>query len=256
MQFISLYTPSAAAKTKGPPSPDHMAKMMADITARLASGELLLSGALGMRDHVGARVTLKDGKVTAEDAPQGEHALFAAGGLAILNASNRDEAIAEVKDYIGNMGEGTCEILGFAFPVMAAPGGPAPKMPPMGGVIPYLSLPGAAKASEFYQKAFGAKETARVPTPDGRLMHCHLEINGGSLMLCDTFPERGYDHQPSHSYMMQLILSDADPWWTRAVEAGCTVKLKLERAPWGDRYGQLLDPFGVTWAMNEPAKAA
>ena len=53
---------------------------------------------------------------------------------------------------------------------------------------------------------------------------------------------------------MQLVLDEADPWWTRAVEAGCTVTMPLARAPWGDRYGRLKDIFGIHWAMNEPAK--
>ena len=159
-----------------------------------------------------------------------------------------------MKAWLKTMGDGMAEILGFAFPLMTAPGGPAPKLPPMGGVIPYLSVKGAAKASELYQKALGAKEVQRVPTPDGRLMHCHLEINGGSLMLCEEFPEHGFTSIPSNSYTIQLVLNDADPWWKRAVDAGCTVALPLDRAPWGDRYGKLQDPFGIAWAMNEPAQ--
>lgn len=256
MQFVSLFTGDAKAMAKGPPTQEHMDTMMKQITAKLASGELLASGALGSRERLGARVVRKDGKITVEDAPKGEHGFFSAGGFSILNAGTREEAIEEVKSFIGTMGDGVAEILGFAFPLMTAPGGPAPKLPPMGGVIPYLNIRGAAKAADFYQKAFGAKDVQRIPVPDGRLMHCHLEINGGSMMLCDEFPEHGFAYSPSGSYTMQLVLEEADSWWKRAVDAGCTVLLPLERAPWGDRYGRLQDPFGIAWAMNEPAKKA
>jgi len=54
---------------------------------------------------------------------------------------------------------------------------------------------------------------------------------------------------------MQLVLKDEQTWWDRAVKAGCTPIMPLEVAPWGDRYGQLKDPYGVTWAMNTPAQA-
>ena len=93
---------------------------------------------------------------------------------------------------------------------MTAPAGIAPTLPPMGGVIPYLSVKGAAAAADFYQKAFAAKEVARILTPDGRMMHCHLEINGGSLMLSDAYPEHGFTYQPTDTYTMQLVLTDAE----------------------------------------------
>jgi uncharacterized glyoxalase superfamily protein PhnB len=125
------------------------------------------------------------------------------------------------------------------------------------GVIPYLNVVGASDASAFYQRAFGATELMRLPAQDGqRLMHCHLEINGGSLMLSDCFPEHGYEHQPSNSYTMQLVVADGDAWWTRAVEAGAEVTVPMAVMFWGDRWGQLRDPFGVIWAINEPAKPA
>ena len=127
----------------------------------------------------------------------------------------------------------------------------------MRGVIPYLNVVGASEAAAFYQRAFGAQELRRMAAEDGqRLMHCHLLINGGSLMLSDAFPEHGYDHQPSHSFTMQLVLADIDAWWQRAVDAGCEVTTPLQLMFWGDRWGALRDPFGVHWAMNQPAEAA
>lgn len=129
--------------------------------------------------------------------------------------------------------------------------------PAMKGVIPYLNVRGAAEAIAFYKRAFGATEFLRMPADDGkRIIHGHLIINEGSLMVSDTFPEQGYDWQPSHSFTMQLVVDDIDSWFARAVEAGCTVRMPVAVMFWGDRYGTLTDPFGVNWAINEPAKRA
>ena len=125
------------------------------------------------------------------------------------------------------------------------------------GVIPSICVEPAAEAMEFYKRAFGAKELSRIPAEDGRrIMHGHLEINGGGLMLSDPFPEQGYPFQPSPSYVLQLVVDDGQAWWDRAVAAGCEVTLPFELAPWGDRYGQLRDPYQMTWAINAPAKPA
>ena len=122
------------------------------------------------------------------------------------------------------------------------------------GVVPYLTIDGAARAVEFYRKAFAAKEIARMHAEDGkRIMHCHLEINGGALMLADHFPEFMPPLQRSQSYFMQLVVADGDAWWDRAVKAGCEPRMPFAIAPWGDKYGQMIDPFGVHWAVNSPA---
>lgn len=130
-------------------------------------------------------------------------------------------------------------------------------VPPMQGVIPYINVVGAAEAADLYKAAFGAIEHRRMPAEDGkRLVHCHLEINGGSLMLSDCFPEHGYEHQPSHSFTMQLVVDDIDAWFQRAVDAGLEVTNPVALMFWGDRWGSLTDRFGVHWAMNQPAEQA
>jgi PhnB protein len=127
--------------------------------------------------------------------------------------------------------------------------------PSMIGIIPYINVEGAQDASAFYERAFGARELARIPAQDGqRLMHCHLEINGGSLMLSDCFPELGLALQPSQSFTMHLQVSDVDAWWERAVAAGAEITVPLQLMFWGDRYGKLRDPFGVNWSLSAPAK--
>ena len=123
------------------------------------------------------------------------------------------------------------------------------------GVVPHLNVDGASEASTFYQRAFGAEELARMPHSDGvRLMHCHLFINGGSIMLADCFPEHGVPHDPSQSYTMHLQVPDVDAWWTRAVEAGAQVVVPLQEMFWGDKYGKLRDPFGVSWSLASTIK--
>ena len=127
--------------------------------------------------------------------------------------------------------------------------------PTQRGVTPYINIEGAADAIALYEKAFGARELARLPAEDGRrLMHGVVEINGGQLMMSDTFPEHGYDFQPSHSFTMHLNVEGIEDWWRRAVDAGLEVVLPLQVMFWGDRWGQVRDPFGVAWAMNAPVK--
>jgi PhnB protein len=123
----------------------------------------------------------------------------------------------------------------------------------LGGVAPYLSVDGAARASEFYQRAFGAQEVARHPVDEqGRTMHIHLYINGGSVMLSDPYPEHGHPVQRPQAFTLHLHVDDVDAWWERAVEAGSEIVLPLQLMFWGDRYGQLKDPFGVFWSLSAP----
>ena len=127
--------------------------------------------------------------------------------------------------------------------------------PAKGGVVPYLNVEGAEKASEFYQKAFGAELAAMNPPDDkGRTMHVHLVINGGSLMLSDFYPEHGHPVVKPSGFSVALIVRDIDKWWKRAIDAGATSVTPVQKMFWGDRYGQLKDPFGVMWALNEPAQ--
>ena len=127
----------------------------------------------------------------------------------------------------------------------------APEVEVKGGIAPYLSVSDASKAAEFYVKAFGAKEAFRYPPDEkGRYLHIHLYINGGSLMLCDPFPDHGHPLQAAQGYTLHMRVDDVDAWWKRAVDAGAEVVLPLQRMFWGDRYGQLRDPFGVLWSMG------
>jgi PhnB protein len=130
---------------------------------------------------------------------------------------------------------------------------PSTTPPPVTGVTPYVQVSDASAATEFYQRAFGAEEAARVPGPDGkRLLHCHLRINGGPLFLNDPFPEHGHPLQTPQSFTLHLQVDDADRWFARAVAAGAVVVMPVSVMFWGDRYGQLRDPYGVTWSIGGP----
>ena len=130
---------------------------------------------------------------------------------------------------------------------------------PEGGLTPHLAIGGgkAAEAIEFYKKAFGAEELMRHAADDGRLMHAHLKVNGSSLMLHDHFAEHhgGHDLPDPAGVMLHLQVSDADAWWNRAVEAGAAVVMELADQFWGDRYGQIRDPFGHLWSIGAPSAA-
>jgi uncharacterized glyoxalase superfamily protein PhnB len=121
----------------------------------------------------------------------------------------------------------------------------------LGGVVPYLQVNGAGNAAEFYARAFGAEEVSRHPEDtQGRTMHIHLHLNGGSLMLSDAYPEHGHPLQPPQAFSLLVPTDDVDRAWHRAVEAGAEIVMPLELMFWGDRYGQLRDPFGVLWALS------
>lgn len=148
-----------------------------------------------------------------------------------------------------------------AAPQAASPQDECPSMPDvtvpkqsreaMHGVVPGLSLSDATAAVAFYAKAFDARELNRVPAPDGvRILHCHLAINGGSIMINDAFPEFGCPLQPPQGYALHLQVDDVDFWWDRAVGAGAVVEMPLQQMFWGDRYGRIRDPFGVVWSLG------
>ena len=144
----------------------------------------------------------------------------------------------------------------MAASAFAEPKTPAALPAVRGGVAPYLMIDGAAKAADFYKRALGAEEAYRYPVDDkGRTMHIHLYINGGSVMLSDFYPEHGFSPEKPQAFNLGLSIKDVDAWWKRIVDAGGTIVMPLEKQFWGDRYGQVRDPFGITWALFTPASA-
>jgi len=128
--------------------------------------------------------------------------------------------------------------------------------PAVTGVTPYLMVRGASDASAWYQRAFGAEELMRMPEQGGtRLMHCHLRINGGDVFMCDEFPEYGASvGEGPRGMTLFLAVDDADRWFERAVQAGATERMAPADQFWGDRYGEVTDPYGYAWSMGSPIR--
>ena len=136
-----------------------------------------------------------------------------------------------------------------------------PNQGPTGGLTPHIQIGDkrAAEAIDWYVKAFGATEMRRQVAQDGvRLMHAHLHINGASLMLHDEFPEyvdpKEADVAGGSGLTLHLQVDDADAWYDRAVKAGARAAMPLADMFWGDRYGQIVDPFGYRWSIAHPIK--
>jgi uncharacterized glyoxalase superfamily protein PhnB len=118
-------------------------------------------------------------------------------------------------------------------------------------VTPLIVADGASNAIAWYKKVFGAKELSRKVQPDGKLMHAAIQIGDSIVMLADPFG-------PAPPKMMGVTLHIQAPTierlWASAVANGATVELPLANQFWGDKYGQLRDPFGHQWSFGWPVK--
>lgn len=120
-------------------------------------------------------------------------------------------------------------------------------------VTPHLIIQGAAEAMEFYKKAFGAEETARMPGPDGKsVMHGQLKLGDSVLMVAEEQPEMG-SQSPARlggsPVCISLYVEDCDAVAKKAIDAGCTELFPVQDMFWGDRYGQISDPYGHVWEI-------
>ena len=132
----------------------------------------------------------------------------------------------------------------------------SPKVKPipdgMHSLTPHLTCAGAASAIEFYKKAFNAVETSRMPGPDGKLIHASVRIGDSALMLVDEMPQWGAlgpTARGGTSVTIHLYVDDVDASFAQAVAAGGKVTMPVSDMFWGDRYGQLEDPFGHRWSL-------
>jgi PhnB protein len=119
-------------------------------------------------------------------------------------------------------------------------------------VTPMLVVKGASDAIAWYGKVFGAKELSRNLTPDGKVMHAAIQLGDSTLMLADAFMGPVPDRMVGVTLHIQR--ADIDALWAKATANGATVEMPLANQFWGDRYGQLRDPFGHSWSLGWPAK--
>ena len=119
-------------------------------------------------------------------------------------------------------------------------------------LTPHIVVTDGVQAIEFYKKAFGAHEEERHLTPDGKaVMHARLKIGNSVLMLAGEFPPRAVSPKSlgGTSVYLHIYTDSADAVFDRAVKAGCTIQMPMSDTFWGDRYGQVEDPFGHKWSI-------
>lgn len=120
-------------------------------------------------------------------------------------------------------------------------------------LTPALSVRGADKAIEWYANAFGAKLLSRMGTPDGKAVwHAEIRIGDSVLMIADEDPQMGSKAPQTLGGVagsIHLYTEDVDKVVARATAAGARVTMPVKDMFWGDRYAQIVDPFGQTWGI-------
>jgi PhnB protein len=121
-------------------------------------------------------------------------------------------------------------------------------------ITPHLVCRDAGSAAEWYGRALGAEERGRVRVPDGRLMQIELRFGDSTVMIADEFPEWGVVSPLTVGGVygaLSIHTDDVDALWQRAVDAGAEVSQGLQDMFWGDRHGEIIDPFGHKWALAQ-----
>ena len=122
-------------------------------------------------------------------------------------------------------------------------------------LTPHLVVRGAERAIEFYQQALGAQLLGKHAGPGGKIIHALLQIGDSKLMLADEFPEFGsLAPETPNSTSLHIYVENVDEAWQKAIGAGAKVKMPLMDQFWGDRYGQITDPFGHSWSLGSRIK--
>ena len=119
-------------------------------------------------------------------------------------------------------------------------------------VTPYLTVNDAAKAIEFYKKAFGAKERVRMEGPPGKIAHAEIQVGDSMIMLSDEFPGskiRTPNSLGGTTTNIFLYVENVDSLFNQAVQAGAEADMPPSDMFWGDRYAKLTDLFGHAWSI-------
>ena len=117
-------------------------------------------------------------------------------------------------------------------------------------ITPSLTCKDAPRAIEFYKKVFGGQELMRSTTPDGAsITHAEIKIGDSIIFVNDEFGPQTAGAPGAQKISLFLYVEDADATFKRAVEAGSKVTMPLENQFWGDRFGNVIDPFGHSWGI-------
>ncbi len=118
---------------------------------------------------------------------------------------------------------------------------------------PHLIIQDAARAIEFYKRAFDATELFRLAEPSGKVGHAEIKIGDSIIMLADEFPEMGFRGPQSlggSASSIMLYVEDVDARFKQAIAAGATEMRAVQDQFYGDRSGTLKDPFGHVWTIS------
>ena len=121
-------------------------------------------------------------------------------------------------------------------------------------ITPHIVVGDAARAAEWYGAVFGAEERGRLEVPGGKLMQVELRFGDSAVMLADEFPEMGVLSPLSvggTATVLHLTVDDVDAVWQRAIDGGAEIRQPLGDVFWGERYGQITDPFGHRWGLAQ-----
>jgi PhnB protein len=119
-------------------------------------------------------------------------------------------------------------------------------------ITPYLTVDDGKAAIEFYKKAFGATDEGIMSAPDGRIAHAALRIGDSKIMLSDPFPQSACKTPKEiggTTIAIFLFVEDVDSVVQDAADAGATITMQPEDQFWGDRLGQVTDPYGHVWQI-------
>jgi PhnB protein len=121
-------------------------------------------------------------------------------------------------------------------------------------ITPHIVVSDATAATDWYKHVLGAEERSRIEVPGGKLMQVELWFGDSAVMLADEFPKQGVLSPLSvggTATVLHLYSNDVDALWKRAVDAGAEVRQPLQDVFWGERYGQITDPFGHRWGLAQ-----
>ncbi len=134
---------------------------------------------------------------------------------------------------------------------------PQPETTPVRSMSLYICVANASAAIDFYKEAFGAKEMWRLTEPGGKIGHAEIQIGNTSLMLSDEYPDYNTlspETIGGSSVKIHLDVADVDAFAEHAIKAGATLLRPIADQFYGDRSGQLADPFGYTWIVSTHIK--
>jgi PhnB protein len=121
-------------------------------------------------------------------------------------------------------------------------------------ITPHIVVGDASEAAQWYSKAFGAEERGRITLPGGKVMTTELWFGDSAVMVAGEFPDMGIISPLTlggTATVLQIYADDVDSLWTRALDAGAEVRHPLSETFWGDRHGQITDPFGHRWNLAQ-----